>query len=141
MSNNVISIAQFVRDALVKVNQIKAKAEATFIPQVCKLLEWDSSSKAAHGITIEFIEAMPQVSGLRYELQIPLDGLDVYDLRNVCNNLKCLTSWEPEDEEFSAFDMHGYAFSMGDGDDSGAVYMRNGKLCVWVRGWANLGDE
>jgi hypothetical protein len=131
-TTNVISIAQFVRDTLLKVDQIKAKCEATFIPQVCKLLDWEGK---AHGITIEFVEAMHQVSGLRYELAIPLDDLDVYDLRRVCDNLKCLTSWEPEEEEFSGFLMHGYSFSMGDGDDSGAVYMRNGKLCVWVRGW------
>jgi hypothetical protein len=136
-TNNVIGVTEFIRDALLRVDQIKAKCEQHFIPQVCKLLEWEGKQ---HGITLEFIEAMPQVNGLRYEMQIPLDGLDVYDLRTVCNNLKCLTSWEPEDEEFSAFDMHGYAMSMGDGDDSNAVYMRNGKLCVWVRGWRNLGE-
>ena len=109
------------------------KCHEHFVPQVAQLIGTPIYEPAR--FVIEFIEAMPQVSGLRFEMQINVDGLDIFELSELLNNLKALTSWEPETEGMCGFTLNGFAFTMGDGDDGQAVYMRNGKLCVWVRAW------
>lgn len=109
------------------------KCKEHFIPQVATLIAWPEATEC---FNIEFIEAMVQVSGLRFELQIDIDGLTHDELMMALGALECLTHWEPGEDGYQpGFSMNGYTFTIGDGDDAGAIYMRNGKLCVWVRCW------
>lgn len=116
--------------ALKQLEEMKAKCKSHFIPQVHKQI-----AMGGLPIEIEFIEAMTAVSGLRFEMQIGIEGLDVFTLTSLCQRMTALAGWEPTHPDMCGFSMHGYTFTMGDGDDGGAVYIRNGKLCVWVRGW------
>lgn len=81
--------------------------------------------------TVEFVEEMPIVSGVRFAMIIhtaPEIGLD--DLRGMLDRLEKYTGWEDP-----GFFYAGFNWRLGDGDDLGAVYMSRGKLCVWLRGW------
>ena len=104
-----------------------------FVPQVLSLI---GGRRIEDHFKIEFIEAMPAVSGLRFEMQIDIEGMMAYDLRSMLLRMDALCMWEPgENDETCGFHLHGYRFQLGDGDDASAVYIRNGKLCVWVRAW------
>jgi hypothetical protein len=109
------------------------KCHEHFVPQVIKLI---SGRRAIEHFQIEFMEAMTQVNGLRFEMQIDIEGMLAYDLRTMLARMDSLCSWEPTTPSMNAgFSLNGFTFTMGDGDDTGAVYIRNGKVCVWVRAW------
>ena len=114
------------------------KCHKYFVPQVQDLT---GMAHMTERFQIEFIEAMSEVCGLRFEMQIDLNGLDLYDLKTLLHKIEALCRWEPlHDPDMCGFTLNGYTFTMGDGDDYQAVYMRNGKLCVWVRAWKETRD-
>jgi len=128
-----IDLAKAMREHLDMLPGMIDKCHKHFIPMVAKMIGWPESPER---FQIEFIEAMTQVSGLRFELQIDVEGITLAELQMITDGLAPLCSWEPGTEEYEpGFSLNGYTFTMGDGDDTGAVYMRNGKLCVWVRAW------
>jgi hypothetical protein len=128
-----IDIAKQIADHVAMLPGMIDKCHDHFIPQVLSLI---GARRDSHHFQIEFIEAMPQVSGLRFEMQIDIEGMMGYDLRTMLLRMDALCMWEPgSDPETCGFSLNGYTFTMGDGDDAGAVYVRNGKLCVWVRAW------
>jgi hypothetical protein len=111
-----------------------------FVPQVQALTDMSvDEMKDSKRFKIEFIETM--FSGLMFEMQINIDDLDIWGLKVLLHNLTALTCWAPSTPDMQGINLHGYRFEMGDGDDTGAVYMRNGKLCVWVRGWPRQSDD
>lgn len=108
------------------------KCNEHFVPQVQKLT---GGRRAVEHFTIEFMEEMKQVNGLRFEMQIDIEGMLAYDLKQMLQRLDALCSWEPRTPVECGFTLNGYTFTVGDGDDTNAVYIRNGKVCVWVRAW------
>jgi hypothetical protein len=88
---------------------------------------------SAHRIetTVEFVEAMPAVGGLMFAFVVHMaPHMLASDLADLCMALDYFTGWEDE-----GFEYEGYNWRLGDGDDTQAVYLHNGKLCIWARGW------
>ena len=127
-----IDLAKQVAEHVAMLPDMIEKCSKHFIPQVQTLLAWPEEHER---FVIEFIEAMPMTQGLMFEMQIDIEGLNLYELKITLASLECLCSWEPSTPDMCGFTLNGYSFQMGDGDDMGAVYIRNGKLCVWVRAW------
>lgn len=81
--------------------------------------------------TVEYVEAMPQVSGHRFALIVHHAPELTFDkIRELLDHLEIFTHYEGERLFYA-----GYDWALGDGDDLGAVYMSHGKLCIWLRGW------
>lgn len=88
--------------------------------------------KPPSGTSFYFVERMDVVSGLRFEVALDFGTLTFDQLTPVIHALDyfCVT-----DEYENGLVLDGYRFLLGDGDDTQAVRLEDGKFKIWLRGW------
>jgi hypothetical protein len=88
----------------------------------------------SHRVTstnIRFLKLMPEVNGIMFELDVAFDSLLCNDLIRVAELMDNFCVSDTSD----TFNLDGYEFMIGDGDDCAAVRFENGKFTIWLRGW------
>jgi hypothetical protein len=123
----VIPIGDQMKQALDQVQRIRRFIEHEFFPIVKGVLGEDNPAE----LNVEFVELMEATKGIRFELSIKVpDVLTLDKLGDYTDCLEEFTRWEQD-----GLPCEGYLFTIGDGDDMGAVQLNRGKFCIWVRGW------
>ena len=83
-------------------------------------------------VELKFVEHMARVDGMRYNLSVsitkPMTAIDMIELAKRLDQY-CSNNEEP----YQAAD--GRYYTLGDGDDSGAVMFEDGEFSIWLRGW------
>lgn len=117
-----------------KVFPLPATTEALkeqFIPQVkarCEGLGLD----LVYGV--KFIEHRSEVDLMLYHLTItPVSISQDPTLTEIAALCKALEPFTCSDEAPFAFG--GRDWRLGDGDDTLATFMNDGRFCIWLRGW------
>lgn len=110
--------------------QLAAAIRPTFVNVLHR--DWD---RLKASVTVEFVEEMTRVNGLLYHAVVAFDGpVTMQDMEKVASALDRFSVWQ-ESRRYEAKALPGWRFMLGDGDDSGAAFYKDGKLCVWLRAW------
>ena len=81
---------------------------------------------------IVFVKEMQRVNGVLMHLTAePVRTLTMQEMIDFASRFDYFSNCEAK----AYMQHHGYAFSLGDGDDSSAVTFEGGKFKIWLRGW------
>lgn len=114
-----------------KVTKMQNELAQYFIPMVREELARVVGNFTAE-FEVDFIERMTQVNGIRFEMVIePTGKTFTVDFLKVVMALDALCQTDSNEN----YELDGYKFLLGDGDDSQAVWFENGAFHIWLRGW------
>lgn len=111
-------------------DDLEMKLYALFVPGVKTKLKESGIDTANLGFSVQFVEGMPEVSGVRYELTVIINGQWI--LSDFLDLAETLNEYCTNEERVT---LAGHEFLLGDGDDLQAVWFAGGLIHIWLRGW------
>lgn len=132
---------------MLQVNDILRTLESKFVPVVRAVIQRPLDEitrtrrhsihyKVEDDVAVHLYVTYDHKLGLgqneMFLLHVKLIGgpVSLLELQEIGTALSKFWTWDTD-----AVEINGYDFTLGDGDDSGAVQFKNGEFTIWLRGW------